>query len=340
MMSEAEAQTRPLISVIVPVYKVEKYLDQCVESIVNQTYQNLEIILIDDGSPDRCPQICDEWAAKDPRVRVIHRANGGLSAARNSGLAAAQGTLIGFVDSDDWIAPDMYQSMANNLMSTGADIAYTASAHVYEDGTISTRHLVNGIYLDIDNGEAFKYINLPGFFGVAAWDKLIRREVIGDLLFPDQAKRDEDYGFAYATLDRAEHIVYDSMPKYFYRQSQGTLSNTASTIGTRASSEMDAMVKLVRRKYPQQLPYALYGRLLVMMGTWDQVAISGQACKGEWRKFREELIVFIRANLNEIRSTVTIPRVRLIQIQLFERVPALYLPIFRIFKWLHPHRVG
>ena len=99
----------PLISVVVPIYKVEKYLPQCIESIINQTYQNLEIILVDDGSPDNCPQICDDYAAKDKRIRVIHQPNGGLGKAYNNGIATAKGDYIGLVESDDFIEPDMYE---------------------------------------------------------------------------------------------------------------------------------------------------------------------------------------------------------------------------------------
>ena len=98
-----------LISVIVPVYKVEKYLDRCVESIVGQTYENLEIILVDDGSPDSCGDMCDAWAQRDSRVKVVHKKNGGLSDARNAGVEASTGAWIGFSDSDDYIAPDMYE---------------------------------------------------------------------------------------------------------------------------------------------------------------------------------------------------------------------------------------
>ena len=96
-----------LISVIVPVYKVEAYLDRCVQSIVDQTYMNLEIILVDDGSPDRCPEICDAYAKKDARIKVVHQINGGVSSARNTGLKASRGEYIGFVDPDDWVAPEM-----------------------------------------------------------------------------------------------------------------------------------------------------------------------------------------------------------------------------------------
>ena len=100
-----------VISVIVPVYNVEKYLDKCVDSIVNQTYKNLEIILVDDGSPDNCPKMCDAWVEKDSRIKVIHKENGGVSSARNAGLKASCGEYIGFVDSDDFIQPDMFEQL-------------------------------------------------------------------------------------------------------------------------------------------------------------------------------------------------------------------------------------
>ena len=103
------------ISVIIPIYKVEKYLNRCVESVVNQSYQNLEIILVDDGSPDNCPKMCDDWAEKDNRIKVIHKENGGLSDARNAGLKVAMGEYISFVDSDDWIAKDFYEVLIRVL---------------------------------------------------------------------------------------------------------------------------------------------------------------------------------------------------------------------------------
>ena len=113
----------PLVSVIVPVYKVGKYLDKCVESIVGQTYKNLEIILVDDGSPDNCPAMCDKRAERDSRIKVIHKQNGGVSSARNVGIDAAQGEFIGFVDSDDWLEPDMYDCIVKNALEYNADIS-------------------------------------------------------------------------------------------------------------------------------------------------------------------------------------------------------------------------
>lgn len=111
------------ISIIIPVYKVEKYLDRCVESVVNQTYENIEIILVDDGSPDNCPAICDEWAKKDSRIKVIHKQNAGVSAARNSGMKIAAGEYIGFVDSDDYIEPEMFEKLAAGISQSRADLA-------------------------------------------------------------------------------------------------------------------------------------------------------------------------------------------------------------------------
>ena len=101
----------PLISVIVPIYNVEKYLDRCVDSIINQTYKNLEIILVDDGSPDNCPQMCDDYAKKDSRIKVVHKENGGLSDARNVGMEVATGEYVSFIDSDDYISLDCYETV-------------------------------------------------------------------------------------------------------------------------------------------------------------------------------------------------------------------------------------
>lgn len=112
------------LSIIVPVYKVEKYLDRCVQSILGQTFEDFELILVDDGSPDSCGKMCEDWAGKDSRIKVIHKKNGGLSDARNAGLDIAQGEYIGFVDSDDYIKPDMYEILVSNLEDCPADIQY------------------------------------------------------------------------------------------------------------------------------------------------------------------------------------------------------------------------
>ena len=126
----------PKISIIVPVYNVEQYLNQCVESIVGQTYQNLEIILVDDGSPDSCPKMCEDWANNDKRIQVIHKLNGGLSDARNAGIDVASGEYLMFVDSDDFIAANMVMDLYALLNRTNADIA-CGGVYRYCDGKIT-----------------------------------------------------------------------------------------------------------------------------------------------------------------------------------------------------------
>ena len=131
-----------LISVIVPVYRVERYLDRCVESIVDQTYRNLEIILIDDGSPDGCPEICDRWAKKDARIVVIHQENRGVSAARNAGVAIARGSYICFIDSDDFVRPDFCETLFGLLVSSQAEMAFCMHSIVDEEGAAIPKYLM------------------------------------------------------------------------------------------------------------------------------------------------------------------------------------------------------
>lgn len=129
-------EINPLISIIVPIYKTEAYLQRCVDSILAQTYENLEVILVDDGSPDGCPEICDEYAKKDARVRVIHKENGGLSSARNAGLDIAQGDYIGFVDSDDVVDEQMYSVLANIAQENGTGISGVGGLAVYPETAV------------------------------------------------------------------------------------------------------------------------------------------------------------------------------------------------------------
>ena len=121
----------PLISVVVPIYKVEEYLQRCVDSIINQTYKNLEIILVDDGSPDSCPKMCDNFAKQDKRIKVIHKINAGVSEARNTGLEYATGDYVGFIDSDDYIHPTMYEKLLNGIKKENSDICMCRFVNVY-----------------------------------------------------------------------------------------------------------------------------------------------------------------------------------------------------------------
>ena len=213
--------SHPLISVIVPVYKVEPYLDKCVRSIVGQTYTNLEIILVDDGSPDNCPAMCDEWAEKDSRIKVIHKANGGLSDARNAGLVVASGELIGFVDSDDWIEPEMYERLYAAMQRDGSDIAACAVRMVWEDGT-PDRLLTVSKNCVLGKHEAQKALLEESDLKQPVWYKLYRRSTIENIPF-EVGKHHEDVFWSYRAVGNAERVSLIDYVGYYYLQRSGSI---------------------------------------------------------------------------------------------------------------------
>ena len=180
---------KPLLSIIVPVYKVENYLQKCIDSILAQTFTDFELILVEDGSPDGCPALCDAAAAKDARIRVLHQKNGGLSAARNAGLDVARGEWIGFVDSDDYIAPEMYETLYKAVQNTGADLALCDYAAVDEAG-IPCLPPYTGLAQRIFTGrELLK--RATNTMAQPAWNKLYRRVIFAQLRYPE-GKLNED----------------------------------------------------------------------------------------------------------------------------------------------------
>lgn len=206
----------PKISVIVPVYRVEPYLRKCLDSIVNQTYRELEIILVNDGSPDNCGAICDEYAAQDERIRVIHKPNGGVSSARNAGLAAAAGEWIGWVDPDDWIEPDFYEALLALAGRYGADILQ--SGMIYDAGGTQTVQFAperticcaKGVQAYPETGR-HQYSNSVG-------NKLYRAEVLEGIRFRGNFLIGEDLLFNLDALARAGAVVLDSHAGYHYIQ--------------------------------------------------------------------------------------------------------------------------
>lgn len=215
---------QPKISVIVPVYKVELYLRKCLDSIVRQAYRNLEIILIDDGSPDNCGAICDEYAEQDNRVRVIHQSNGGLSSARNIGLETATGDYIGFVDSDDWVEPEMFQLLIEKLGSSGADIAICGRAEEYPDMRI-LRVCPKSCVMQRE--EALKALLENDVIQNFVWDKLYRRELFDELRFPE-GKSYEDMAIMHKLFLRSQKVACITETLYHYRQRRDSIVGDVS----------------------------------------------------------------------------------------------------------------
>lgn len=206
----------PQISVIVPVYKVEAYLDKCIQSIVDQTYRNLEIILVDDGSPDRCGEMCDAWAVKDSRIKVIHKKNGGLSDARNAGMAVATGEYMGFIDSDDYIAPDMYRLLLERMDADSSDIAACGVEMVFEDET--PRRMLTPLGSAVLTGtEILASIIREYPLKQPVWYKLYKTELIRDIPFA-VGKYHEDVFWSWQAVARAQRVSVFDTPCYYYLQ--------------------------------------------------------------------------------------------------------------------------
>ena len=206
----------PLISIIVPVYKVEKYLCRCVDSILAQTYTNIEVILVDDGSPDGCPAICDEYAAKDSRVVVIHQKNAGVSAARNAGLDIAKGEYIGFVDSDDWIEPDMYEVLFGQIPKNNIDIA-SIDFVSFSEGEDTKAWGTNESSVFTRN-KAFQMICLFNGSAITVWSKLIKAELFSDIRFRTDITNGEDLLVCAQLAAKSEKIGYQEYHCYHYLQ--------------------------------------------------------------------------------------------------------------------------
>lgn len=247
---------KPLISVIVPVYKVEQYLDRCLKSIVNQTYKNLEIILIDDGSPDNCPLICDEWKKKDNRIKVIHIQNQGVSAARNIGLDVATGTYIGFVDSDDWIADDMYELLLGNALETGADISH-CSFYKAESVTSYSEGMGTGTRFICNNPKGIEECLKIESFILSIWNKLYKKQVLEDVRFEVGHYISEDTLFNFLAFKKSKKTIYDGKPKYYYfTRINSAIESSFSKKNLDVIFFTNRILQLTKQYYPDLLDYA------------------------------------------------------------------------------------
>lgn len=217
------------ISIIIPVYKSERFLRRCLDSVVNQTYKNLEIILVDDGSPDDCGIICDEYAEKDSRILVIHKENGGVSSARNVGLKAASGEWIGWVDSDDWIEPDMYEYLIGLTEKFSADVA--------QCGTVLEKGRERELYGP--SKEIILSDNVPEwiFCSNNVWDKLYATHLVEGICFDEDVLVAEDLLFNLQVLQRSWNVVLGEKVKYHYNILMTSLCRCAPSLESLTSAQ-------------------------------------------------------------------------------------------------------
>ncbi len=221
-----------LVSIIVPIYKTEKYLNKCIDSIVNQTYKHLEIILVDDGSPDHCPQMCDAWAKKDERIQVIHKKNGGLSSARNTAIDIISGEYVIFVDSDDWIDLDMVASMLEFAETNDADIVSGGFYFERTDGTSSVQTFSKRLYIDREIAQNL----LLDSIRPEVCSKLYRSELVKQFRFDETIKYAEDLPYNFYLMLQAKKLFSTGIPCYHYLQNSGNSITTPYITDARATS--------------------------------------------------------------------------------------------------------
>ena len=242
------------ISVIIPVYNVEDYLDRSIESVVNQTYENLEIILVDDGSPDNSPKMCDEWAKKDKRIKVIHKENGGVSSARNLGMEKASGKYVAFVDSDDILDKEMYQKLYDSIKNNNSDVAMCKYAFTYEDNDDIIP--VNEFNLNkLTEEKIFPYligpagsliegkIESPSIMG-SIWRALYKKDIIKDLKF-ENLKMCEDLVFIADLFKKSPKISI--VDEFLYNYLQRNTSAAHKNVIERNKRTMKAYEQLYKR---------------------------------------------------------------------------------------------
>lgn len=282
----------PLISVIVPIYKVETYLNHCIESIVNQTYRNLEIILVDDGSPDNCPTICDTWAKNDPRIIVIHKENGGLSDARNSGIKVSSGEMIAFVDSDDYIKKTFIEDMYVTMKRTKAEIVecgvlYIDEAHnVLYDRTMKSE-------ITLDRMGALESLILENGVYQTVWNKLYQSRMIKDIPFEFGRYHEDDF-WTYKVLDRVQKITILSEPLYYYMQRATSIMGNNYTLKRLDGLEARYNRMMYLKKY-DNLNNLLYQKLLLDC-MWHYQCVS-RVLNG---KERREGVCMIHNIINQV----------------------------------------
>ncbi len=261
-----------LISVIVPIYNVENYLEKCIDSILNQTYQNLEVILVDDGSPDNCAKICDEYANKDSRVVVLHKENGGVSSARNLGLEKAKGEFITFVDSDDYLEPTMYEKLIQKQQLENLDIVFARYKEIYESGEVKitetaledfckTSNLVYTFNCSSKKEKLNGETKIHDRVFCSLWRMLFKSEVLKGIKFSTKIRYMEDFVF-FNEVALYSNIKFGFIDEYLYNyliRGTSAYQTKSKKIVENSKGYLEEMTRILSgTKYEDYLPALEY----------------------------------------------------------------------------------
>lgn len=277
------------LSIIIPVFNVEKYLEECINSVLQQTFSNFEIILVDDGSTDSSGNICDLYSRKDRRIQVIHKENGGLSSARNAGLRIAKGKYVGFIDSDDWISETMYQHLYEEAEKTAADIASCRYQEVDRRPKLD-----KNIYHKTEIRE--KQEVLKAFFlrkiSESVCDKIFRKELWEEIRFPEGEINEDTITLFYILLKSHKLIYFDS-PEYYYRKRQGSITKSGySKRFLAVDKHLEKMEKTISEELPEMKKYLNYFLSVHYYCLLISILRSGEnkIFKNDYRYFRKKFV--------------------------------------------------
>ena len=298
----------PLISVIVPVYKVEAYLETCVDSILSQTYPCLQVILVDDGSPDGCGAICDAYARRDARVTVIHKKNGGLSSARNAGLDAASGTYITFTDSDDRIAADMLETLLRIARQENADVVRCNYARFRSDDALpDCADDTDAVRRDTSRGAVRAFLTDPyarrKAFQPTVCPALYRADTIRALRFPEGLLYEDGY-YTPQVLVAAETLVHVDRTMYFYRETPNSItSRVLSDKAMQSLDDWEFIYGVIHARYPELAGFAVPKWAAKLFGVYD--ALIAQDAFDRDGKYKAHIVRKIRENRRLFLSHVS-----------------------------------
>lgn len=319
-------ENKRLVTVIVPVYNVELYLERCIQSIMNQTYKNLEIILVNDGSKDSSGTICNQYKCMDNRIQVIHKVNGGLSDARNAGLAVANGEYVSFIDSDDWIELSMIELLLDSIEKSGAEIAIGRRYRIYQDGS---RHLETfQTYpkekcFDVERG--LKYLMSFCGYDMSVCDKLFCKKVLQNITFP-YGKTCEDSFTTYKIFSQAKRIVYvnQGIYNYFYRENSITRNEKVNEAVIEATREQLAFINV---KYPRLKSAAASSYITALISVYNEYIRRDKVCEN-CNKYNKEA----RRYLTSALKNNCVSHIKKIQLIVFCTSTKIYRFIYTYSK--------
>ena len=328
---------QPLLSVIVPCYNAEKTLDKCISSIVGQTYTNLEILLVNDGSTDKTGDICDIWGKQDMRIKVIHKQNEGSSYARKTGVEAAEADFVTFVDSDDWIDTEMYANMMTALLSTNSDIAQCGVCNVYSDGRIEHRHKSDkdGLYEVVGRVEGVTLILEDAKWQSYMPNKIFKKHLFHNIVFPKGRAMDEDITIAHSLFHNASQSVYFQDEYYYYLRNDTTswsLQREMKSCYDRCYARYERYQFVLQHpEYHHMLAYVKSIMLSVGFSVLRDVVKYPQYFPSGWFYILSNMIKSITCTKDELLP-VFISRRKRIEIFIFRIHPWLYRYVIYILN--------